>query len=111
MREEHANVEGEDFRADQLSAEGEAAVGAAIARRYHQWAPMLNKDGLLFGLGERAPTIVFQLFELRLQVLRQLSDDVVGLRTSGQVKPHGPEVVIEQCHRFIPSGESGSARR
>jgi hypothetical protein len=97
-------VEGKDFRverkqdgADQLASEGEAALILPIAAGDDQWMAMLFENGFEFRLAKRSAESGFLLFDLRVNVFRELVDDVVSMRI-GKGAFHCLEVAIEDFH-------------
>jgi hypothetical protein len=77
---QHAGVEGKQSRANNLAAERYIALLLAIATSHKQRMAMLLEDGCNLGLGERAPYFAFLILDLRVNVLGEFSNDVVGLR-------------------------------
>jgi hypothetical protein len=70
-----------------------------IAIGYQEWAAALFEDVLGLRLVQRSPEFGLFLFDLRVQILRQLSDDVLLLRPR-QPEANSLQISIEE----IPGG-------
>jgi hypothetical protein len=94
---QHADIEREQGRADNLTAEGYITLLLAVAAGHKKWMAMLLEDGLDLGLGKRSFQFAFFVLYLRVNVLGKLFNDVVGLRR-GEAGFDGLQIAIDNLH-------------
>ena len=91
---QHANIEREDHRPDQLGAESDAALVLAVAASDDHRVAVLLQDRFDFRVGERTIELGLFVFDLRVQIFGKLLHDVVALRF-GKCTAYGVEIFFE----------------
>jgi hypothetical protein len=94
---QHPDVKGKQSGADNLSAEGDITLLLTVAAGHKKWMAMLLEDGLDFGFGKRSLQPAFLVLDLRVNVLGEFFDDVVGLRC-GKAGFNGFQIAIDNLH-------------
>jgi hypothetical protein len=94
---QHADIEGEQGRADNLTAEGDITLFLAVAAGHKKWMAMLLENGFDLGLGKRSFQFAFFVLYLRVNVFGEFFDDVVGLRR-GEAGFDGLQIAIDNLH-------------